>query len=140
MVRLKVLFLCVGNSCRSQMAEAIARHVAYDVIEPSSAGLSPLGRISDLTRIVLLEREIALNGQYSKPVNDARLVPPDLIINMSGMPGNTLFESHNKYEDWDVEDPYGEDIETHRRVCEDVAARVLHLAARLRKQLGRNPA
>ena len=48
--RSKVLFLCVGNACRSQMAEAIAKHVAADVIEPSSAGLVAFGEITGLTR------------------------------------------------------------------------------------------
>ena len=41
--RKRVLFICVGNSCRSPMAEALARHLAADVIEPQSAGISPLG-------------------------------------------------------------------------------------------------
>jgi arsenate reductase (thioredoxin) len=133
MVRWKVLFLCVGNSCRSQMAEAIARQVAFDVIDASSAGVSPLGRIADPTHLVLLEKGIPIQNQYSKGLNDPKLHPPDLFINMTGMPGTSLFTTE-PYEDWDVDDPYGEDVETYRRICEDIAARVLHLAARLRKK------
>ena len=133
MTRWKVLFVCVGNSCRSQMAEAIARHGAADVIDPSSAGISPLGHIADSTRLVLLERGISVEGQRSKGLYDSSLLQPDLFINMTGLPGASLFTSET-YEDWDVKDPFGDNVETYRRICDDIAARVLHLAARLRKQ------
>jgi arsenate reductase (thioredoxin) len=129
----KVLFLCVGNSCRSQMAEAIARQAAADILDPSSAGISPLGRIADSTRVVLLERGISMDGQRSKGLNDSSLQQPDLFINMTGLPGTSLFTTET-YEDWDVKDPFGDNVETYRRICDDIAARVLHLAARLRRQ------
>ena len=54
--RTKVLFLCIGNACRSQMAEAIARHSASDVIEATSAGLVPFGEIPSTTLEVLREQ------------------------------------------------------------------------------------
>jgi arsenate reductase len=131
---LSVLFVCIGNSCRSPIAEAVARHTASDVIIPSSAGLSPLGRIQDSTRKVLLERGIPTDGQFSKGLNDDTLLKPaDLVINMSGYRGDSLFAGR-KFEDWDVEDPYGEDMETYRRICDDIEARVADLAARLRAQ------
>ena len=131
---LKVLFVCLGNSCRSPIAEAVARYMASDVIAASSAGLSPLGRIQDSTRKVLLERGIPSDGQFSKGLNDGTLCQPiDLIINMSGYRGDSLFAGR-KYEDWDVEDPYGEDMETYRRICDDIEARVADLAARIRAQ------
>ena len=60
--RKRVLFVCVGNTCRSQMAEALARHLAAEVIEPSSAGISPFGRIVDTTRRVLLEPVLFQSG------------------------------------------------------------------------------
>ena len=131
---LNVLFVCIGNSCRSPIAEAIARHKASDVINASSAGISPLGRIQDSTRKVLLERGISVDGQFSKSLHDDTLLQPaDLIINMSGYPGESFF-AKCKFEDWDVEDPYGEDMETYRRICDDIEARVADLAARIRAQ------
>jgi arsenate reductase (thioredoxin) len=131
---LNVLFVCIGNSCRSPIAEAIARHTASDVIDASSAGISPLGRIQDSTRKVLLERGIPMDGQFSKGINDDTLLQPaDLVINLSGYPGSSLFAGR-KFEDWDVEDPYGEDMETYRRICDDIEARVADLAARIRAQ------
>jgi len=130
--RVSVLFVCVGNSCRSPIAEAIARHSAADVIDAASAGVSPLGYIAEPTRKVLLERGIRMEGQFSKGINDdAVLHPADLIVNMSGIPGAALFP-HSQCEDWDVDDPYGEDMETYRRICDDIEARVAELAARLR--------
>ncbi len=130
----KVLFVCVGNSCRSQMAEAIARHAASDVLTPSSAGVSPLGYVADPTRKTLAERGIPCAGLFSKGLHDDSIFqPPDLIINMSGIPGASLFAGRD-FEDWPVEDPFGDDMETYRRICDDVEARVADLAARLRSR------
>ena len=129
---LKVLFVCVGNSCRSQMAEAIARHAAADVLAPSSAGVSPLGYVAAPTRQILTERGIPCAGLFSKGLHDDSIFqPPDLIINMSGIAGASLFVGR-ECEDWPVEDPFGDDMETYRRICDDIEARVADLAARLR--------
>jgi arsenate reductase (thioredoxin) len=128
----KVLFVCMGNCVRSQMAEAIARHSASDIIEAESAGVSPLGFIDNTTQRVLRERGISFEGQFSKGLRTHTLKKPDLIVNMSGVPGASLFAG-KKFEDWRVQDPFGEDIEVHRLVCDDVEARINDLAARLRR-------
>jgi arsenate reductase len=129
----RVLFVCIGNSCRSQMAEAVARHLASDVIEPMSAGLSPLGYVSESTRKVLLERGIKVGHQYSKGLRDVDSDAADLVVNMSGMPGRELFPGAEVV-DWDVDDPYGEDLAAYRRICDDVEELVKDLADRLRRQ------
>jgi arsenate reductase len=131
--RRKVLFICVGNACRSQMAEALARHLAADVIEASSAGISPLGRIPDATRRVLREKGISTERHSSKGINDLGTAAPDLIVNMSGIPAKALFVGRGAV-DWDVEDPFGEDLETYRRICEDIEERVAQLADGLRRE------
>jgi len=131
--RKKVLFVCYGNSCRSQMAEALAKHLAADVIDAQSAGISPLGQIAQSTREVLLEHGIRIDGQFSKFLTDRSLADPDLIVNSSGLPGQSLFAG-NAFEDWDVEDPYGDDMETYRRICDDIEGRVRDLAERLRAE------
>jgi len=128
----RVLFVCIGNSCRSQMAEALARHLASDVIAPSSGGLYPFCRIADPTRMVLLERGITIEGQFSKGLHDDSIPqPPARVINMSGQPVNSHFAGI-PIEDWTVEDPFGDDVATYRRICDDIEARVRDLAARLR--------
>jgi arsenate reductase len=134
----KVLFVCVGNTCRSQMAEALARHLASDVIEPSSAGLSPFGRIVDATRRALLERGVPLDGQYSKGLREARPEAAEMIVNMSGIPGAALFSgvSEAPVVDWDVQDPYGDSPEVYRRIRDEIEERVTDLATRLRAKAG----
>ena len=127
----KVLFVCVGNCVRSQMAEAIARHCCADIISPESAGVSPLGFIDTTTQAVLREHGIPFDGQFSKGLHSHKLRKPDVVINMSGIHGKALFPEHD-VEEWPVKDPFGEDIERHRKTFDDIEARVTLLAARLR--------
>jgi arsenate reductase (thioredoxin) len=129
----KVLFVCVGNCVRSQMAEALARHHYSDLIEVESAGLRPLGFIDPTARASVEERGASMEGQFSKGLHDHALGVPDLIVNMSGLPGPKAFHGHN-VEDWPIPDPFGEDMETHRRICDDIEARIKDLAARLREK------
>ncbi len=134
--RVKVLFLCIGNSCRSQMAEAIARHRAEDIIEPSSAGLVPFGEIAPPTLKVLDEAGISASGQYSKPLRPENLSSTDLIINMSGRPSaSVLRDAAPPVEDWEVGDPFGFDLAIYREIRDEIEARVEDLARRLREKL-----
>jgi arsenate reductase (thioredoxin) len=133
--RIRVLFLCIGNSCRSQMAEAIARHRAADIIEPSSAGLVPFGEIVPPTLKVLEEAGISASGQYSKPLRPEDLSSADLVINMSGRPSaSVLLGAAPPVEDWDVGDPYGFDLAIYREIRDEIEARVEDLARRLREK------
>jgi arsenate reductase len=134
--RVKVLFLCIGNSCRSQMAEAIARHRAEDIIEPSSAGLVPFGQIVPPTLKVLDEAGISASGQYSKPLRPEDLSTVDLVINMSGRPSASVLRgAAPPIEDWDVGDPYGFDLAIYREIRDEIEARVEDLAQRLRAKV-----
>jgi protein-tyrosine-phosphatase len=134
--RTKVLFLCIGNACRSQMAEAIARHSASDVIEPSSAGLVPFGQIPSTTLTVLRERGFSTDGQTSKPLRPEDMSEADLVINMTGRSGATIFtESGTRVEDWDVGDPYGFNLAVYRDIRDQIEARVEDLARRLRERV-----
>ena len=134
--RTKVLFLCFGNACRSQMAEAIARHRASDVMEPSSAGLVPFGEIPSTTLSVLRERGISADGQSSKPLRSEDLSAADIVINMSGRSSAAIFtEQALQVEDWDVGDPYGFDLAVYRSICDEIEARVEDLARRLRERV-----
>jgi protein-tyrosine-phosphatase len=116
------------------MAEALARHHASDVIEAASAGISPLGAIPDATRKVLLERGVPMDGHRSKGTRETDLASIQLIVNLTGIPGAALFREDLgvPIEDWDVGDPYGEDLAVYRVICEEIEVRILDLAARLR--------
>ena len=131
--RTKVLFLCIGNACRSQMAEAIAKHHASDVIEPSSAGLVPFGEIPSTTTLVLDELGISTEGQSSKPLRSEDLAAADIVINMTGRPGRSVFtDALAEIEDWDVGDPYGFNLSVYRGIRDEIETRVEDLARRLR--------
>lgn len=117
------------------MAEALARHHAADVIEPLSAGLSPLGRVVEPTRKVLLERGVRPDGQFSKGLREVDADDAFLIVNMTGIPGKSLFPGANVV-DWEVGDPYGEDLLTYREVCDDIEDRLKRLVAELRAPQG----
>jgi arsenate reductase len=81
--RLKVLFLCTGNSCRSQMAEGWARHLKGDVIEPYSAGIATHGLNPDAVR-VMAEAGVDISGQRSKHVDELRSIEFDLVVTVCG--------------------------------------------------------
>jgi arsenate reductase (thioredoxin) len=128
---IKILFVCIGNCVRSQMAEAIARHSASDVLAAESAGIHPLGFIDPTARAVLEKRGISIDGQFSKGLHNHVLGKPDLVINMSGLSISSHFAG-TPLEEWKVEDPFGESMETHTRICDDIEARIAILVARLR--------
>lgn len=132
--RTRVLFVCVGNACRSPMAEAIARYDAADVVEASSAGLYPLGYIAEITKQTLIKNGYSTSGLTSDPITREAVDSADLIINMTGKPSEHVLRGKENVEDWLVEDPYGEDPETYQRVFEGIRRRVNQLALGLREK------
>lgn len=79
MPKLKVLFLCTGNSCRSQMAEGWTRQLKSDVIESHSAGIEVHG-MNPLAVQVMSEAGVDISRQYSKHIRDCREIPFDYVI------------------------------------------------------------
>ncbi len=116
------------------MAEAIARRDAADVIEAASAGLAPLGFVAEPTKRTLTENGYSSDELKSKPIMRETWDAADLVINMSGRPKVRVFPNFGKVEDWEVEDPYGEDPEVYQRIFEEIRRRVSALAERLRNQ------
>ena len=119
------------------MAEAIARQTAKDVIDAESAGLAPLGHVAEMTRRVLVAQGYSAEGLASKPIAQKAWDEADLIINMSGQPREMAFRKFDKVEDWDVEDPYGENAEVYQRILLEIEKRVGELAERMRKKGGK---
>lgn len=129
--RKKILFVCIGNSCRSQMAEALARHHAPELIEAESAGLRPLGQVAPEALAVLQEIGIRAEGHYSKSINDAlQFFEPEMVVNMSGQKLKGWFATDNIV-DWKVQDPYGSELEIYRRICENIDGKVKKLVSDL---------
>ena len=79
--RIKVLFLCTGNSCRSQIAEGWARHLKGDVIEPYSAGIHPIG-VNPRAIKVMAEAGVDISGQTSKHIDELPGIDFDYVITL----------------------------------------------------------
>jgi len=115
------------------MAEALARHMAPDVIAASSAGLMALGHVAKPTHAVLRESGVPTDGLSSKPLHSINLAEIDLVINLAGQPIEKHLDGRAlPVEDWDVGDPYGFDLEIYRRIRDEIEQRLLDLIARLR--------
>jgi arsenate reductase len=127
---IRVLFLCIGNSCRSQMAAGFARTYGSDVMNVQSAGLAPAMTVSSLTHQVMFERNIDIGHEFPKSLEMALLSDADLIINMSGhpLPGKT----EARVETWAVRDPIGESEEVYREVRDQIEQRVMRLILKMR--------
>jgi protein-tyrosine-phosphatase len=116
------------------MAEAIARYDAADVIEPSSAGLSPMGSIAEQTKETLIQNGYSANGLTSDGLTREAADAADIIINMTGQLVEEAFWDQAKVEDWMVQDPYGAAPDTYQRVFEGIKRRVDQLAKGLREK------
>jgi arsenate reductase len=130
--KLRILFVCIGNSCRSQMAEAFAKKYGSDVAIVRSAGVSPAMTISPLTRQVLEERKISIDDHFPKGLDVAALEKFDYVVNMSGvpvrLPGVRMIE-------WMVADPIGEPLVEFQRVADQIESLVVKLIFDLRNNL-----
>ncbi len=120
----RVLFVCLGNACRSIMAEALARHFAVECMEARSAGLSPLGSIPPFTLEALEEAGISTAGLYSKPLSEVRLQEIDYLVDltMRHAAKRMVPNFSGKMISYPVTDPFGRDLETYRRVREHLAS------------------
>lgn len=127
----KVAFICVHNSCRSQIAEALGRHLAPDVFESYSAGTEPEPQINqDAVRLMKQIYGIDMEKtQYSKLLSD--IPPVDVVVTM-GCNVHCPFLPCTERFDWELEDPTGAGdeafIETIREIHTKIAELAQHLA------------
>src|SRR5260370_27752675 len=132
--RKRVLFVSIGNACRRPMVEVIARVDASDVIDAFSAGLAPTGFVTELTKQTLMTNGCWVEGLESKVISPKVWEQVDIIINMSGRPRELTFYEYSKVEDRKIEDPYGQDPDTHQRVFEKIRRRIAKLAQDCREE------
>ena len=126
----KVAFVCVHNSCRSQMAEALGRHLASDVFESFSAGTETVPRINgDAVRLMKEIYGIDMaECQCSKLVSE--LPPVDVVVTM-GCNVQCPYLPCKHREDWGLDDPSGKSDEVFRETIRLIEEKVLDLKARL---------
>lgn len=122
----ELLFVCVHNAGRSQMAAALAEHLSARRVHVRSAGSQPAGEVNPVVVEVLAERGIALTSAYPKPLTDSVLKAADVIITM-GCGDTCPYFPGKRYEDWDVADPHGQPIEVVREIRDDIQTRVTTL-------------
>lgn len=127
MSKKKVAFICVHNSCRSQIAEALGRHLASDVFQSYSAGTETKPQINqDAVRIMkeLYNIDMEAEGQYSKLVSD--IPDPDITISM-GCNVGCPFIGRPFDDNWGLEDPTGKSDEEFKVVIEQIRHDILGL-------------
>ena len=124
----KILFVCVENAGRSQMAEGFFRKLGPSNFEVMSAGTKPASEINPTAVQVMKEVDIDISQNRSKTITSEMISESDTVINMGCMDKEScpaLFVED--IDDWNIEDPKGKSIEHVRKIRDGIEARVLEL-------------
>ena len=127
----KILFVCIENSCRSQMAEALARLIAPDILDAASAGSRPSGKVDPLAMEAMRELGYDLSTHRSKYFGEVPAGKYDYVITM-GCGDECPFLQAKFHEDWNIPDPKGKSLSFYRKTRNLIARRVKELAHRVR--------
>ncbi|GAB3046553.1 arsenate reductase ArsC [Intrasporangium mesophilum] len=122
----ELLFVCVHNAGRSQLAAALAEHLSAHRVHVRSAGSAPADEVNPLVIGVLAERGISLQTPYPKPLSNNVVGAADVIVTMGCGDACPIYPG-KRYEDWKVADPAGQPIEVVREIRDDIQARVTTL-------------
>ncbi|MDF2576013.1 MAG: heat-shock protein HtpX [Agromyces sp.] len=125
-----VLFVCVHNAGRSQMAAGYLRELAGDRVEVLSAGSEPKDQINPVAIEAMAEEGIDIAGNTPKILTVEAVKESDVVITMGCGDACPIFPG-KRYEDWELEDPAGKELETVRRVRDDIRGRVESLIAEI---------
>ena len=126
----EILFICVHNAGRSQIAAALAQHLSAGRVHVRSAGSAPTGELNPSTVTVLRERGIDLAEAYPKPLSDSVVQAADVIVTMGCGDACPIYPG-KRYLEWDVADPAGQPLEVVRDIRDDIQARVTTLLREL---------
>ena len=121
-----VLFVCVHNAGRSQMAAGYLSHLAGDRVEVLSSGSAPKDQINPVAAEVMLEEGIDIRHNEPKILTDDQVQASDVVITM-GCGDACKFYPGKRYEDWELEDPAGKDAESVRPIRDDIRRRIEQL-------------
>lgn len=122
----KILFVCVENSCRSQMAEAFAKYMGKDMLEAYSAGSKPSGTINPSAIQVMQESGIDISKQESKGFDELSVKKFDYVITL-GCRDICPFVPADKHIEWEIMNPRGKDIEVFRKTRDRIRDKVDNL-------------
>jgi arsenate reductase len=121
-----VLFLCTHNAGRSQMALGFFQHLAGGRAVAWSGGSEPETEINPSAVAAMAERGIDITGEYPKPWTDEIVRAADVVVTMGCGDACPIFPG-TRYEDWDLDDPAGRDLEAVRPIRDELERRVRHL-------------
>jgi protein-tyrosine-phosphatase len=125
-----VLFLCVHNAGRSQMAAGWLRHLAGDRVTVYSGGSEPASEINAAAIAAMAEVGIDITAEFPKPWTDEIVQAADVVITMGCGDACPLYPG-KRYEDWELEDPAGQDVDAVRPIRDEIRMRVEALMASL---------
>jgi arsenate reductase len=122
----EVLFVCVHNAGRSQMAAGLLDQFADGRVHIRTAGSDPADQINPAVVEAMAEVGVDLSKEFPKPLTDEVVKAADAVITMGCGDACPIYPG-KRYEDWELEDPAGQDIETVRRIRDEIAGRVRSL-------------
>jgi arsenate reductase len=128
--RPSVLFSCVHNSGRSVAAAVLLRHYADGRVDVRSAGSDPGSEVNPAVAQVLAERGLSVTDHIPTKLEYDLVKAADVVVTMS-CGESCPYVAGKRYEDWPVDDPKGQDLDTVRRIVDDLEARVRDLLAEL---------
>ena len=134
----KILFVCVENSCRSQMAEGFAKYYGKDAVEAYSAGSSPSGKVNQSAIVVMRELGIDILSNASKGFRDLPVIEFDYLVGMGckdACPFSPVAAA--KRVEWEITDPKGQPIEFFRKTRDEIFSKVKGLVDEIKSE-GKN--
>jgi arsenate reductase len=126
----EVLFVCVHNAGRSQMAAGWLRHLAGDRVDVWSGGSEPTSQINPAAVEAMAEVGIDITDEFPKPWTEEIVRAADVVVTMGCGDACPLFPG-TRYEDWDLEDPAGQSVDAVRPIRDEIRGRVEQLMASL---------
>jgi arsenate reductase (thioredoxin) len=126
----EVLFVCVHNAGRSQMAAALLDHHASGRVHVRSAGSDPADRLNPAVVAVMAEWDVDLSKEFPKPLTDEVVQAADAVITMGCADACPIYPG-KRYLDWELDDPDGKPVEQVRAIRDEIDRRVQALLAEL---------
>jgi arsenate reductase (thioredoxin) len=126
----EVLFVCTHNAGRSQMAAALLDHQAAGRVRVTSAGSQPVDQLNPAVVTAMAEFGLDISREYPKPLTADKVQAADVVITMGCGDACPIYPG-KRYEDWDLPDPAGLDLEAVRPIRDDIDRRVQQLLADL---------
>jgi arsenate reductase (thioredoxin) len=126
----EVLFVCVHNAGRSQMAAALLEHRSQGAVHVRSAGSDPTDRLNPAVVEAMSELGLDITKEFPKPLTDEVVKAADVVITMGCGDACPLYPG-KRYLDWDLEDPAGKSLATVRRIRDEIDDRVQALLMEL---------